>query len=151
MFFPYFFVNFATQTRNVMRTNCKIFALLALVSVCSCSYESRDERLKHEAEAFTATKCPMGVDKCTTIDSMVFNTSTRELAYHYTLFGEIDHDSLFTDELRETFKSNVVNELKGSISMRQYKEAEVTFVYDYRSKKTGKEYLRIIITPEEYR
>ncbi len=134
-----------------MRTICKIFAVVALASVSACGYETGDERLKREAETFTATKCPMDVDKCTTIDSMVFHTDSRELAYYYTLYGEIDHDSLFTDEILETFRLNVVDELRSSISMRQYKEAGVTFVYDYRSKKSGKEYLKIVISPEEYK
>lgn len=127
-------------------------ALAMLMAVClqSCNKETRDERIKRETMEFTEKNCPSTVDQFTTMDSAVFDMDSRTLTYHYTLKGELDNDSLYTDELKQTFREKVLNEIKTSIKMKGYKDAEVAFGYRYISDKSGKVMVDLVIKSDEY-
>lgn len=129
------------------------WALLTLMSATclqSCKKETKDERIKRETAEFTEKNCPSKVDEYTTMDSAVYDMQTHKLTYHYTMKGELDNDSIYTEEVLSTFREKVLNEIKTSIQMKNYKDAGLSFAYQYISDKSGKILVSLEITKEEY-
>lgn len=130
----------------------RTYFVLALAAVAAgCTKETRYERIQREAREFTQKNCPKEVEPGIVQDSLCFDIGARRLEYCYTIGEPLDHDSIFTDDLEERFRGKVLQELRASIQMKGYKDAGVTFAYTYYSARSGKRYMSIEFTPEEYR
>lgn len=129
-----------------------ISSVLAVSMVLAgCSKETRYERIQREAGEFTQKNCPKEVEPGIVMDSLCFDRETLRFKYCYTIGEPLDRDSIFTPELEETFRGKVLREIRSSIQMKGYKDAGLTFVYTYSSAATGKVYLDLEFTPEDYR
>ena len=116
----------------------------------SCKRETKDDRFRREFEQFTEKECPKEVSPYTRMDSIAYDIESRTLTEYYTVSGELDIDSLYTDEVVEEFSTNLLKELKGSIALKPYKDEGINFGYLYRSIKTDKFILEVTFTPEDY-
>ena len=131
----------------------KILAVICLaLFVCSaCKRESKDEKFQRDFQQFTQKECPKFVDPCTRLDSACYDIGGRTISYHYTVQDDLDNDSIYTEELKDAFRDNIMKGLKNSIPMKPYKDESITFHYDYRSITTGKMLLELTFTKEDYR
>ena len=132
--------------------NHKFFILsLCILLVCgACKRETRDEKFQRDFQEFTLKECPKFVDPCTRLDSAHYDTESRTLSYFYTVQDLLDDDSLYTEDLIETFHDDILKGLKGSLQLKPYKDESITFRYAYRSISTGKVLLDLTFTPEDY-
>lgn len=111
-----------------MRTNV-LLAAVALLSV-SCQ-ESLEDRCAREARDYTEKKCPAPVGENVTIDSIGFDRSTHTMQYYYTLSGAADNKALL-DSINP--RAQLLQEVRNSTSVKDYKDAGYNFTYIYRSK-----------------
>lgn len=121
-----------------------------LLAFCACKRETKDERFKSDLLEFTQKECPKYIDPCTQLDSVYYNIETRTLTYYYTVQDFLDNDSLYTDEVVEGFREDVLKGLKSSIQMKPYKDEGITICYRYRSTTTGKQLLKLTFEKEDY-
>ena len=98
--------------------------------MASCQ-ESLEERAAREAREFTRKNCPMKIDEGLTTDSLVFDEPTLTLHYCMTLSGKLDTTAILKDEMRRSMVDNV----KGNMALRPYKEAGYSFMYTFYSEK----------------
>lgn len=133
-----------------MKKSSTILALGVLLLSGACQRETKGEKFQRDFQQFTLKECPKFVDPCTRLDSACYDIESRTLSYYYTVQDMLDDDSLYTEDLIETFHNNILKELKGSIQMKGYKDEGITFRYDYRSLTRGKQMLCLIFTPEDY-
>ncbi len=133
----------------------KKHTILALVGLClmatACQKQSFEERIAQEVEEYNSKNSARNVDECTTLDSMSFDITTLTIAFHYTLSGVADSAGIITDELRELHRNSLVQEVRGSIQMREYKDHGCNFRYVYNSKSSGEVLLEEIVTPQDYK
>lgn len=127
-----------------------LITLAFMALAAACHRETRDEALLREAKTFTQNECPKEVEPFVTMDSMTYNPAESTMTYSYTVGGELDQDELYDDALQETFYENILRKVKNSIDMRRMKDERLTFVYRYMSRKSGREYFNVCITPEDY-
>jgi len=102
------------------------FILIASCLLVSCQ-ESLEDRCSREAKAYTEKKCPAPIGENMVIDSMSFDRSTHTLHYFYTLGG--DPAGLKLLDVRNL----LLEQIKNSTSVKEYKEAGYNFAYTYRS------------------
>ena len=126
-----------------------LFSILVLVSLSSCQ-ESKGERFKREAQEFTKTKCPsVSADGVIRTDSMVFhNDGTNDMIYYYTILDESSEAVLIRNmaSVEAELRRGIIN----SVDMRHQKEANLNFIYIYRSVTTGKEVMKFKFTSQDY-
>lgn len=117
----------------------------------SCKKQTIEERIAQEAKLFTQKNCPKDVDRFTTLDSCSFDIINRTYYYDYTVHGDLDVDSLYTNDLHDLFHNQLLADIKNSITLKNCKDAGLTFCYRYHSDRTGK--LRMVqkITENEYK
>ena len=130
----------------------KILAVFCLaLFVCgACKRETKDEKFRRDFQQFTQKECPKFVDPCTRLDSACYDIGSRTISYHYTVQDDLDNDSIYTEELVDKFRENILKGLKNSIPMKPYKDESITFRYDYRSITTDKMLLEMTFTKEDY-
>ena len=117
----------------------------------ACKRETKDEKFKRDFEQFTQKECPKFMDDCTRMDSVCYDIESRTMTEYYTVMNDLDVDSLYADEeLIGTFNETLLKGLKSSIQLKPYKDENITFRYIYRSLSTGKQYLELTFTPEDY-
>ena len=130
-----------------------LLILLSLLSfvLTSCKKQTIEERIAQEAKLFTQKNCPKEIDKFTTLDSCSFDIVKRTYYYDYTVHGDLDVDSLYTQDLHDLFHTQLLADIKNSITLKNCKDAGLTFCYRYYSDKTGK--LRMVqkLTKNEYK
>ena len=131
----------------------KVLAFLCLGTLLfcgACKRETKDEKFQRDFQQFTAKECPKFVDPYTRLDSACYDIESRTLSYHYTVQDVLDNDTIYTEELVESFQSDIQKGLKNSIDLKTYKDEGITFRYDYRSATTGKMLMTLTFTKEDY-
>lgn len=123
---------------------------LGAILLGGCKRESKDERFRREYEQFTLKECPKDMNPYTRMDSICYDIESRTLTEYYTVSDLLDNDSLYTEEVIEDYRTNLLKELKGSIQMKPQKDEGINFSYLYRSITSGKELLEVTFTPEDY-
>lgn len=121
--------------------------LLALA--CGCR-ETKEQRLEREAREFTQNNCPHDIDEYTTLDSAAYDQATATYAYHFTVKGALDMDSLYSDEVVRELHDSYLTELKNNIDQKDLKDMGVTITRVYWSERTGKPLMTLTFTREEY-
>ena len=133
-----------------MKKALAFFCLGALLFCGACKRETKDEKYQRDFRQFTAKECPKFVDPYTRLDSACYDIESRTLSYHYTVQDVLDNDTIYTEELVESFQSDIQKGLKNSIDLKTYKDEGITFRYDYRSITTGKMLMTLTFTKEDY-
>lgn len=132
----------------------KIIKFITTVSltalICSCNFESFDERCTREAKEYTEKYCPRRMNEYTMMDSLVFDSETHTFSYYYCLEGKLDNDTVINKEVANAFVEQLKKELTTSVELRSYKEKEVNFHYIYLSQKTGKVLFEKTFSPSDY-
>jgi len=131
----------------------KLFTILCLGALLlgSCKRETKDEKFQHDFQELTQKECPKFVDPYTRLDSAGYDIKTRTISYYYTVQELLDNDSIYTEDLVESFHEDILKGLKNSIQMKPYKDEGITFRYNYRSLTTGKVLLDLTFTKEDYK
>jgi hypothetical protein len=125
--------------------------LLLLLAFTACKKQTIEERIFQEATQFTRKNCPKSIDQFTTLDSCTFSISKRTYYYNYTVRGDLDHDSLYTQELYELFRAQLLSDIKNSINLKTCKDAGMTFCYRYYSERSGKIRMLQKFTSKDYK
>lgn len=132
----------------------KVLAAISCIGILlacgACKRETKDEKFQRDFKQFTQKECPKFVDQCTRLDSACYDIESRTLFYNYSVQGELDNDSIYTEELSEAFHNDILKGLKGSLQLKVYKDEGITFCYSYRSMTTGKLLLELNFTKEDY-
>lgn len=131
-----------------------IFLIAATSLVLMSCHRSLDEQIRIETDKYTRKECPKRQDECTILDSLTYtyNDSVRIHACHYSLSGYLDNDSVYTREVVNGFRENVLEDIRTNLNYRRLREHHVTFAYHYRSAtKKDKEYITLVFTPEDYK
>lgn len=131
------------------KTGAAACTVAALV-LCACSSVSREERFQRECEEFTLNYCPQRKDSCQTLDSITYRAEDNSVHNWYVLNGQLDNDTLFSEQLKDLLYDELLANLKKSLQLKKYKDAGVTFIYHYRSATSGKELHKAVIGKESY-
>lgn len=116
----------------------------------ACKKTSFEQRVEKEVTDFNQRDAGRRIDEYTIMDSMSFEAATLTLGYHYTLEGAADDSTLLTDDLQQRNRESLLNNVRSSIAMREYKERGCTFLYIYSSKRTGRVMMQEKISPKDY-
>ena len=128
-----------------------ILISILLLGLTACKRQTLEERIQAEAALFTQKNCPKQVDKFTVMDSCVFSIPERTYYYNYTVKGDLDVDSIYTQDLNEAFREDLLSGIKGSITLKACKDAGVSFCYRYYSDRSGKLLMMQKFTKKDYR
>lgn len=128
-----------------------ILISILLLGLTACKRQTLEERIQAEAALFTQKNCPKQVDKFTVMDSCVFSIPERTYYYNYTVKGDLDVDSIYTQDLHEAFREDLLSGIKGSITLKACKDAGVSFCYRYYSDRSGKLLMMQKFTKKDYR
>lgn len=128
-----------------------ILISILLLGLTACKRQTLEERIQAEAALFTQKNCPKQVDKFTVMDSCVFSIPERTYYYNYTVKGNLDVDSIYTQDLYEAFREDLLSGIKGSITLKACKDAGVSFCYRYYSDRSGKLLMMQKFTKKDYR
>jgi len=90
------------------------------------------------------------MDEYTTMDSCTFSIPKRTFYYDYTVKGGLDVDTLYSQELYDIFRDQLLKDIKSSIQLKSYKDAGITFCYRYRSQRSGKLLMQQKFTKKDY-
>lgn len=124
-----------------------LLAAVAALSMTACQ-ESLEDRAAREAWEYTRKNCPRKVSDMITNDSLTFDKSTRTLHYYMTVSGAADTTAIRESQLRH----DMIEGLKGTTSVRNYKDAGFNFMYTfYSTKHPGTKTYEINITPKDYK
>ncbi len=91
--------------------------------------------------------CPMMVDKETRMDNAVAMPGNI-FQYNYTLIN-YDRASIDTSILKQSMEPVILNNIKTSPLMKQFREHKTTLAYNYVD-RNGVFVVRILATPERY-
>lgn len=116
-----------------------------LLTACQ---ESREKTFERLAKEYTA-KCPQQVGDGVRVDSMKYNKKSNTNSYYYTLSGTIDCTDSIAKK-RETMESAMIEAVRGSVELKEYKDFKTTIEYIYFSDKTKKELLHISVDAKLY-
>ena len=126
----------------------KFWVSLAAVILFTACQESLEDRCARETKEYTQKKCPVRLDKNTTLDSMTFERDTRTIHYYYRLTGNADRDSILQDI---DAVSTLREEVRNTTALRVYKENKYRFAYTYRSERDPKKILLdVVFTEKDY-
>ena len=126
-----------------------IYLIIPVFLTIACQ-EKLEDRCAREAKEYTQKKCPSPVGKNTIIDSMIFYRPTLTIHYYYTLTGDADNQEAIknTADLRE----RLLEQVKNTTSMKEYKDAGYNIAYTYFSQKDkGKILFDVIFTKNDYK
>lgn len=125
----------------------KLIFFSLILTFVSCQ-ESLEERCDREAREFTKKNCPVVLDKDMTLDSMTFDKATTTIHYYYTVGGQVDDAQALK---RVNARKTLLDALRNTTSIKNYKEAGYNFNYIYWSKsKKGKKVADYTFTKKEY-
>ncbi len=127
-----------------------LLALLSAVVLCGCT-ESFEERCRREAREFTERQCPRLLNEYIVMDSMTYEDSPQGLTYHMTVQGQLDNDSLLTEENLASFNDDLLERVRQDISLKRCKERGFTFTYRYMSRSRKKLFTEVTFGPEDYK
>lgn len=116
--------------------------------ILSACQESRENKFERLAKEYTA-KCPQEVGEGVRIDSMKYNKKSNTNSYYYTLSGTIDSADSIAKK-RGTMESAMIEAVRGSVELKEYKDFKTTIDYVYFSDKTKKELLHISVNAKLY-
>jgi len=122
-------------------------SILLVFIVSSCS-PSKEKIFEEEAERQNR-QYPMMVDPHTRIDSIRYIASENTFRYHYTLIGRADNADI-SDKKRDEMKRRLPAQIKQSAGLATHRKHKVIMEYVYFSESSGKELLRITVTPDMY-
>ena len=128
-----------------------ILLSLILFALSGCKKQSLEERIYQEAKQFTLKNCPKTIDQFTTLDSCTFSIVKRSYYYNYTVKDNLDIDSLYTQELYDMFREQLLSDIKNSIQLKTLKDAGISFCYRYYSSRSGKVLMQQKFTPKDYK
>lgn len=125
----------------------KIILFSFVIAFVSCQ-ESLEERCARETQEFTKKNCPVKANESVTIDSMTFDKTTTTLHYYYTVSGKIDNEqALYKSDIRKS----ILNDLRNTTSIKNYKEAGYNFAYTYWSaSRKGQKLVELTFTKKDY-
>ena len=127
-----------------------ILTLFILV-FAGCKKQTLEEQFYEDARQFTLKNCPKKIDNYTTLDSCTFSIPQRTYFYNYTVRDDLDVDSLYTQELHDLFREQLLSDIKNSINLKGCKDAGVTFCYKYHSNRSGKVLMLQKFTKKDYK
>lgn len=127
-----------------------ILPLFLMATLIGCRQKSYLEQIASEAKEFTQKQCPKQMDACTCLDSTVFHIPTLTYHYNYTVSDELDNDTLFTGETRQTLHNALLSNIKTSIELKGYKDSGLTLSYRYFSASTGELLAEFTFSKEDY-
>ena len=134
----------------MQRTKILVVLAAATLLLCACRRETKDEKFRREYVEFTQKECPKDVNECTRMDSICYDIGSRTLTEYYTVWGLLDVDSLYTDDVLATLHDDILKSLKSSIHLKPYKDEGISFRYHYRSRSTGRKLVELVYTRDEY-
>ena len=128
----------------------KLFIIaLSALALTACQ-KSIEERAQQEASEYTRKYCPTPVYNFTRTDSLTFDPTTRTFSYHCSLTDRMD-DSTIIAENAQSLREALVKEVKGSTTLKLYKDAGMSFQYIIRSEKNPAQVLlQTTIEPKDY-
>lgn len=131
----------------------KVLLILSffLIIFSGCKRHTLDERIAQEAKQFTLKNCPKQIDAQTILDSCTFSMPLRTYYYNYTVKDELDIDSIYTQELYDAFRQELLSSIKNSILLKECKDAGITFCYRYYSDRSGKILMKQTFTKKDYK
>lgn len=125
----------------------KIIFISLLFSLVSCQ-ESLEDRCAREAKEYTRKNCPVTFDKDMVLDSMTFDKPTTTLNYYYTVGGNLDDEEALK---KVNARKILLDQLRNTTSIKNYKEAGYSFKYIYWSKsQKGTKVAEYTFTKKEY-
>lgn len=127
-----------------------LFGFLTVGLISQSCQEDLRAKIQKDSKAFSENHCPSRIDQATTLDSVVFrNDDSDEFIHYYTLVA--------TDEIVDYLVSNkeeLIRKMAINAHSRPYLndviKSKLTIVHVYRHYQTGKEIVRLNITPEDY-
>ena len=128
-----------------------ILLIFILIALTGCKKQTLEERIYQEARQFTLKNCPKTIDQFTTLDSCTFSIVKRSYYYNYTVTANLDIDSLYTQELYDKFREQLLSDIKNSIQLKTLKDAGISFCYRYHSARSGKILMLQKFTPKDYK
>ena len=139
-----------------MRRALPLFLTAAVVATTGCDAFKEgfakgrdaaiDKKLAEVASEMNKT-LPMMVDKETQLDNAAALPG-KVLQYNYTLIG-IEASQLDTAKFEQSFKPALLNKIKTTPEMGPFRDAGVTFIYNYRD-KGGVMVVRFEFGPKDY-
>ena len=123
-----------------MTTRKTIMLAAAALALAACQ-ESLEDRAAREAKEYTENEAIV-------TDSMTFDKQTLTLHYYLSVKGPADTTAIANSEIKE----DMIKALRGTTSVRPYKEAGYNFMYTFHSTKhPGKKLFEINITKNDYK
>ena len=120
-------------------TTRKTIMLAAAALALSACQESLEDRAAREAKEYT---------EAIVTDSMTFDKQTLTLHYYLSVKGPADTTAIANSEIKE----DMIKALRGTTSVRPYKEAGYNFMYTFHSTKhPGKKLFETTITKSDYK
>lgn len=99
---------------------------------------------------YSKTQCPRRIDPYTVLDSIVYSVDSKELIHYYTVQDSLDNEDVYTDELCNEFRENLLTNIRNSIGLKTYKAHGITFAYQYQSVRSNRVYMDIKFSSSEY-
>ena len=124
---------------------------LFIIIISGCKKQTLEERLYQEAQQFTHKNCPKEIDKFTVMDSCTFSIPKRTYYYNYSVKGELDVDSLYTQSLYDRFRDQLLSDIKNSIQLKGCKDEGIILCYRYYSHRSGKLLMKQTFTKKDYK
>ncbi len=109
-----------------------------------------EDSIRLEVRNFNINKAPQVIDDSQTLDSLSYDESTQTITNYYTVRGEADNDSVYSNQIVTLQREGLLQELRKSNELRPYKMHGLIFRYVYRSSKSDKIYMDLSFGPEEY-
>lgn len=124
------------------------FLLLALTA---CQ-ESFDERCRREAREYTERFCPQQMDNHVTLDSTVYDATSRTYRYYYSI-ARNEQTAGMEERVKAQeadFRSKLLLMLINSVQLKPYKDEGINFEFVYAFSADRTPMLRIRFTRADY-
>ncbi len=128
-----------------------LLLIAAALTAGGCGKQTFDERVQQEVDDFNQKQSGRRTDPVTIMDSMHYDADGRILSYCYTVDGKADDPAVITDDVRELQHQQLLDQVKGSINLKPYKEEGITFRYVYYSATTGDVLMECVFSSADYR
>ena len=113
--------------------------MMAAATLTACQ-KSLEERAEQEAREYTRKYCPTPIDNFSRTDSMVFDKANRTYIYYCTLTDQMDNKEII-DSKKDVLSNGLLESIKGSTYLKDYKDAGFGFRYIIRSEKNPSQVL----------
>ena len=123
--------------------------MIVAATLTACNHESLEDKAEREAREFTEKFCPTPANNGVVTDSLVFDKTTNTFKNYYTFVDELD-DSATIATHAEKFRQFLVKQTHDNTRATSYKDAGYIYQYIYRSQKSGKEMLKVVVTKKDY-